>query len=164
MQAVVAQAAGAVGLVVINHEPGGVTFAMPGVSDLGEDTEGGGVSIPVAMVRGTGVKGLVDCLFGKGQDFLLAYLVVTAPLGLLSAGWMLQLLLYSSIFADRFVVLVKRGVVSFAARCWSGTPPACLLPRRPLAVKRLPGGVESLTLAIGVFFRWERKTARRYCV
>lgn len=66
LQAVVAQAAGAVGLVVINHEPGGVTFSMPGVSDLGEDIEGSGVNIPVAMVRGTGGtrRGILTDLFG----------------------------------------------------------------------------------------------------
>ena len=67
MQAVVAEAAGAVGLVVINHEPGGVTFAMPGVSDLEEDSEGGGVNIPVAMVRETSEARLVTCFFRKGS-------------------------------------------------------------------------------------------------
>ncbi|CAN0324090.1 unnamed protein product, partial [Ectocarpus sp. 12 AP-2014] len=58
----VAEAAGAVGLVVINNEPGGVTLTMPGASNAGihdddEDKEqgdggvqGSGVNIPVAMV------------------------------------------------------------------------------------------------------------------
>lgn len=50
-QAVVAQAAGAVGLVVINNEPGGMTFAMPGASDFEEDAGISRVNIPVAMVR-----------------------------------------------------------------------------------------------------------------
>lgn len=53
-QAVVAQAAGAIGLVVINNEPGGVTFAMPGVRALEDDTGSSGVDIPVAMVRERG--------------------------------------------------------------------------------------------------------------
>lgn len=52
VQAVVAQAAGAVGLVVINSEPGGMTFAMPGAGDVREgEAWTSGVSIPVAMVR-----------------------------------------------------------------------------------------------------------------
>ncbi|CAM9366589.1 unnamed protein product [Ectocarpus sp. 13 AM-2016] len=59
----VAEAEGAVGLVVINNEPGGVTLTMPGASNAGihdddEDEEeqgdggvqGSGVNIPVAMV------------------------------------------------------------------------------------------------------------------
>ncbi|CAM9915285.1 unnamed protein product, partial [Ectocarpus sp. 12 AP-2014] len=60
----VAEAAGAVGLVVINNEPGGVTLTMPGASNAGihgddedEDegqgdggVQGNGVNIPVAMV------------------------------------------------------------------------------------------------------------------
>lgn len=62
-QARVAEAAGAVGLVVINNEPGGVTLTMPGASNAGvydddeEEEQGGGgvqgsgVNIPVAMVR-----------------------------------------------------------------------------------------------------------------
>ena len=53
----VAQAAGAVGLVVINDEPGGVTFAMPGARDLETDAEGSGVDIPVAMVSEKGANG-----------------------------------------------------------------------------------------------------------
>ncbi len=53
-QAVVAEAAGAVGLVVINNEPGGVTFAMPGASDFEEDAGISRVDIPVAMVREEG--------------------------------------------------------------------------------------------------------------
>ncbi|CAM9934739.1 unnamed protein product, partial [Ectocarpus fasciculatus] len=63
----VAETAGAVGLVVINNEPGGVTLTMPGASNAevyddeededeeeqgGSDVRGNGVSIPVAMVRG----------------------------------------------------------------------------------------------------------------
>ncbi|CAM9979576.1 unnamed protein product, partial [Ectocarpus fasciculatus] len=64
-EAKIAEAAGAVGLVVINNEPGGVTLTMPGASNAGvyddeededeeeqggSDVRGNGVSIPVAMV------------------------------------------------------------------------------------------------------------------
>lgn len=47
-----AQEMGAVGLVVINDQPGGRVFAMPGVIVEEEDAEGG-ISIPVIMVRWT---------------------------------------------------------------------------------------------------------------
>lgn len=41
--------------MIVNNEPGGATFAMPGVRDHEEEDEegasAGGVNIPVAMVR-----------------------------------------------------------------------------------------------------------------
>lgn len=52
LEAVVAQAAGAVGLVIVNTEPGGGTFAMSAASDHEEGSASTNrVNIPVAMVR-----------------------------------------------------------------------------------------------------------------
>ncbi|CAM9739383.1 unnamed protein product [Scytosiphon promiscuus] len=69
----VAEAAGAVGLVVINDEPGGGTFAMSGVSDLEQDGAEGGagvVKIPVAMVGMEDGAELVRTLVAsKDADF-----------------------------------------------------------------------------------------------
>ena len=49
-KAIIAQEDGAVGLVVVNNEPGGHMFAMPGHSD-DEDGVLSSVNIPVIMVR-----------------------------------------------------------------------------------------------------------------
>eukprot|EP00904_Undaria_pinnatifida_P012934 jgi/Undpi1/8771/HiC_scaffold_25.g11233.m1 len=49
-KAIIAQAEGAVALVVVNNEPGGQTFAMPGGGSDLEDGILGGVDIPVIMV------------------------------------------------------------------------------------------------------------------
>lgn len=72
LQAKLAQAAGAVGLVVINDKPGGRIFVMPGESDTLSS-----VSIPVVMVGKIGVcrvvvswdvfLGCFVVLFGGGE-------------------------------------------------------------------------------------------------
>lgn len=61
-QAVIAQADGAVGLVVVNNEPGGNVFAMPGHGD-DEDGVLSSVDIPVIMVRSAMLSGCSDACY-----------------------------------------------------------------------------------------------------